>query len=340
MSDNNRPRWPQSVSSRHVVLGLLAIIVITACGNALVAERSQPGVAAGGELQFAVEVDGLSSKFADDGVFRGGGDLAAGSEIVGLVDSRDELAPGSAAVSEARANDALIVRTANLELEVRDVPAVLRDARAEIDALGGYVSGSDVFDQGERTWASVVYRVPVDSFVEAMSALRGLGDKVVRESTQSQEVTAQVVDLDARITNLQASEAALVEIMDRTGRIDDVLAVQLRLEDVRGQIERLQAQLANVSDRAANSTLSVSWFTPIAAVAAAQQGWSLATEVDAALAQTVEALQGVASFGVWLAVVGLPVVGIPLLLLLALVVILRRRIRAGGTATPSATPAE
>src|SRR4029079_8216833 len=97
------------------------------------------------------------------------------------------------------------------------------------------------------------------------------------------------------IKNLRASEDALVAIMDRAGRIDDVLSVQMRLEDVRRQIEELTAQRDDLSGRAALATLTASWTTPVAAVEVAQQGWDLATQVDAALAQTLSALQGVAS---------------------------------------------
>jgi hypothetical protein len=172
----------------------------------------------------------------------------------------------------------------------------------------------------------------VDRFSEAIDALRGLADRVVRESTQSAEVTATVVDLDARIANLHASEAALVEIMDRAGRIDDVLAVQSRLEVVRGQIEQLEAQRANLADQAALSTLTVSWLTPVAAVAVAQEGWDVGSEVDTALAQTVEALQAIASLAIWVAVVLLPLVVVPMLVLAGLIVLLRRRRRVAAPA--------
>ena len=212
----------------------------------------------------------------------------------------------------------------------RTWPAALPAARAVITGLGGYVSGSDAYDQGESRWATVTYRVPVEHFNEAVDALRGEADRVVREATGSVEVTGQVMDLDARIANLRASEAALVQIMDRAGRIEDVLSVQMRLEEVRGQIEQLAAQRAYLADQAALSTLTVNWYTPVAAVAAAQEGWDLGSEVDAALAQTVAAVQGLVSVGVWFAVVLLPLVLLPLLALLLLVGLARRRARRKG----------
>jgi hypothetical protein len=319
----SRSWWPRA---GHVTLALMALVVIvgTACYlGATPAPLSQPT----GAIELVVDEAAAKTDLDGLSIAR---DLAA--PIAPVVDAPAD--DGTfAAEPEARADDALIVRTAGLELEVEDVAATLPAARSAITGLGGYVSGSDEYDQGETRWASVTYRVPVERFSEAIDALRGLAARVVRETTQSTEVTATVIDLDARIANLRASEAALVEIMDRAGRIEDVLSVQMRLEDVRGQIEQLEAQRAHLADQAALSTITVSWFTPVAAVAAAREGWDLGTEIDAALAQTVEALQRVASAGVWFAVVVAPLLGIPLLLLLLVVAVARRRGRVEAPAT-------
>ena len=326
MPTPDTPSPDRRLRASHVVWALIALVVFSACGSALVRtanERAEPAPLLVTEL----EEQALLMKL-DGGA--GGPDLDALSPVEDIAD--DGMRFAAKAETKDRVDDALIVRTAHLELEVEDVASVLLDARAEIASLGGYVSGSDEYDQGDRRWASVTYRVPVDRFADAIDALRGLSDRVARESTQSQEVTATVVDLDARITNLRASEESLIEIMDRSGRMEDVLAVQTRLEDVRGQIEQLEAQRTNLADQAALSTLSVSWFTPVAAVTVAREGWNVAAEVDAALAQTVEALQGVGSLGIWFGVVALPLVGIPLLLVALLALRIRRRTRHGGDA--------
>ena len=325
MDDNNTPM--RQVRGRPVYIAwiVIALVVFSACASTSL--RSEADPVGGIRLDVAAELDRVESVPAAK-AFAGDSDTSVGS-----------------AQSPDRVDDALIVRTASLELEVADVAASLSNARDEIGRLGGYVAGSDEYDQGDRRWASVTYRVPVDRFTDAIATLRGLSERVVRESTQSQEVTATVVDLDARIANLRASEAALVEIMDRSGRMEDVLAVQMRLEDVRGQIERLEAQRASLADQATLSTLTVTWFTAVAAVTVAQEGWNFGTELDAALAQTVEAMQGLASLGVWFAVVALPLLGLPLLLVVALYLWLRRRVGRGGeggTGGPeaTATPAE
>jgi hypothetical protein len=322
-------------TSLYVFLTLIVVVVTVALGIRLAGQPGPGGLQiADGEVMLEERLVATTS--AADASAAGWLDsnadvaLAAPMEAARLLGAQVGAAsPVVASEADPRVDDARIVRTASLELEVQDLAEALLSARSAIQGLGGYVSGSDAYDQGESRWASVTYRVPVARFGEAVDALRGEADRVVREATQSIEVTGQVMDLDARIANLRASEAALVQIMDRAGRIEDVLAVQVRLEDVRGQIEQLEAQRAHLADQAALSTLTVSWYTPVAAVAAAQEGWDLGSEVDAALAQTVDALQGLVGLGVWFVVVVLPLVILPLLALLVLVLIARRHARRG-----------
>jgi hypothetical protein len=115
--------------------------------------------------------------------------------------------------------------------------------------------------------------------------------------------------------------------MSRAGTINDVLAVQERLQTVQEQIERLVAQQQDLTGRASLATLAVTWQTPatvIPAVTTAQSGWNLGAEIDRALSQTVKAGQAVASFLVWLVFVGIPVLG-PIVLLVLFIVWLMRR---------------
>ena len=239
--------------------------------------------------------------------------------------------PMVTAESESRVDDAHIVRTATLELEVRDVAASLQTARAAIAGLGGYVSGSDAFKQGESRWATVTYRVPVEHFNEAIDALRGEADRVVREATwlgrghRPGHGPRRPHRQPARLGGGPGADHG-----PRRAHRGRALRADAPRGSPRPGFEQLAAQRAYLADQATLSTLTVNWYTPVAAVAAAQEGWDLGSEVDTALAQTVEALQGLVSVGVWFAVVLLPLVLLPLLALLLLVGLVRRRARRKG----------
>jgi len=203
-------------------------------------------------------------------------------------------------------DSAKIVRTGSLELQVADVTKALTGGRAAMAALGGYIGSSQQQRSGDQTVATVTYRIPVARWEDALAAMRGLGT-VISEATDAAEVTAQIVDLDARIRNLKASEVALVGYAEKAPKVSDLLEIQARLTDTRGQIEQLTAQQADLSDRAALATLTVTFGTEIVAVTQAAERWDPAAEVDRASATLISMGQAVVSFAIVVAIVWLPV---------------------------------
>jgi hypothetical protein len=253
-------------------------------------------------------------------------------------------APGD---DSAAVDDAKIIRTGSLYLEVTDVPAAIRAARDTIRGLGGYVSYSSAYEQGGQPYAEITYRIPGDRWDEALEALRTLGGltkKVVGEQTQAVEVTSQIVDLEARIRNLRAAETSLLAIYEKATRITDILEVQNQLTSVRGQIEQLEAQRVDLEDRVSYGTLTVSFQAGLAAITIASKDWDPAAIVDQATGALISALQGVAGAGIWFVIVWLPLL-IGLAIVLGIVAgivrrtgVLRRRGR-GVAVPPPAAPA-
>lgn len=211
-------------------------------------------------------------------------------------------------------DDAKIVRTGSLQLTVTDVTSAMTRARDSIRTLGGYIGGSQQERSGDSVVASVIYRIPVARWEDALDALRGLGTEV-GEKTDAVEVTGEIVDLDARIRNLKASEAALVSYAEQAPKITDLLEIQGRITDTRSQIERLTAQQSQLTNQAALATLTVTYGTEVVAVTEAAERWDPASEVDQATATLLAMGQAVLSFAI---VFG--IVWVPLLLSIALIV--------------------
>jgi hypothetical protein len=201
----------------------------------------------------------------------------------------------------------LIVKNGALAIQVEGLDAALAAATREISALGGYASASQRFGDGDDAQATVTYRIPVARWDEALGDLRGLGQKVIDERFSTEEVTAQVVDLEARIANLRTTEAAFQSIMAQAEKIDDILTVQAQLSQVRGEIERLTAQKTNLEGQAAFSTLTVTFALKKDPILAEQQGFSAENEIEQASARLVSVLQSVATAGIWFGIVWLPI---------------------------------
>jgi len=201
----------------------------------------------------------------------------------------------------------LIVRTGTLELEVTSLASTVASAGNLVTAAGGYVSGSDESAAADDASASVVYRIPATAWDRTLAGIRGLATIVRHQQVTTEEVTGQVVDLGARISNLRATEAALQAIMARATRISDVLDVQKQLTDTRGEIERLVADKTQLEGRAAYGSLTVTFNLPApAAVTTAAKGWDPATDVDRATGKLIAIGQSATSVGIFLVIVGLP----------------------------------
>jgi len=213
-----------------------------------------------------------------------------------------------ARVVDAMRPDLLIIKTGLLELQVASVEGAVSAGGDVVDGVGGYVSGSEQTGEGEDLSARVTYRIPTEEWDVALAGLRGLALKVVSQTTRTDDVSTEVVDLSARILNLQATERALQAIMTRATAIDDVLEVQDELTTVRGQIEKATAERAHLLEKASFSTLTVGFgLRPEPAAVVSQERFDPATEIERASATLVDILQQLATAGIWFGIVWLPI---------------------------------
>jgi hypothetical protein len=216
---------------------------------------------------------------------------------------------GGAQVADAAAAPPtlLIVRTGTLELEVASLATSVASAGDVVSRAGGYISGSDEAATGDNASASVSYRIPASVWDSTLDGIRRVATNVRHQQVTSEEVSGQVVDLGARISNLRATEAALQAIMARAAKISDVLDVQKQLTDTRGEIERLVADKTQLEGRAAYGSLTVTYHLPAPpAVVTAQKGWDPAADVDRATGKLIAIGQRATTVSIFLAIVGLP----------------------------------
>ena len=97
--------------------------------------------------------------------------------------------------------------------------------------------------------------VPADQFDATLNRLLDLGKKRSLE-VHGQDVTGAVADLEARLRNLRAQEAVLLELMRKATTIGDSIAVQQQLSQNQEQIEQLDAQHRVLADQT-TATLTV-----------------------------------------------------------------------------------
>jgi hypothetical protein len=153
-----------------------------------------------------------------------------------------------------------VVQTASLALSVpRDEfePTIQR-ARTIATGSGGFVVSSSA-SQGEEkrlVRGSLVVRVPERSYARVLEQLSGLGTVEAREEA-GQDVSQELVDLQARIRHLEAVEARLLGFLEEADTVASALAVQTELNRVQLELERARGRLAYLDDQVTLATISL-----------------------------------------------------------------------------------
>ncbi len=274
--------WSFATSLAMVMVLLLLVSVLPACGGGAQSQGSGGGAAA--------PQSGVGERAADSGV-----ELAA----VEPVEDEDQVAQPDF--------ERKIVKTADLGLRAGDVRAAASEAQRVAGRFGGSVLSSETYRGDGSVYADLVLSVPSKEFEEALDELRGLGEEVTTDSVSGEDVTEEFVDLQSRERNLLAAEQGLLKLYDRAEDVEDALSIQRELTFIRGQVEEVQGRIQYLEQSTASSRISVG-IQPVAAAPEAPPAWNPALVAITAWNASLRVLQGLANavitalvFGWWLA---------------------------------------
>lgn len=150
----------------------------------------------------------------------------------------------------------LVIKNANLNIEVEDVRSSIAKATNLTKMTGGYIEASNEGEIEGKAFGTMTLRVPQSKFETIVEELRGYGE-VKGGGTSGDDVTAQVADIDARIKTLKSEEESYREILRQARRIGDILDIKERIGQVRQEIESLTAQQATLRKLSALATINL-----------------------------------------------------------------------------------
>ncbi len=191
----------------------------------------------------------------------GGGDVAQGSAEASPGGGGSKASDGPVSSSAIPQVGPQIVKTASLRLGIANgsFDDKVGEAHGVADSFGGFVVESFASQGSGKRIAegSLVLRIPAESYDSALSRLRGLG-KVESLEESGQDVSKEFVDLNARIRQLRAVEAQLLELLQRADDVPAALAVQNQLSQVQLDLEQARGRLQYLDNRVAFATISMS----------------------------------------------------------------------------------
>jgi hypothetical protein len=241
---------------RRAAMAVAATVVLSGLAGAAAGCAGGAGSSAGGSGGGATAAKAAALAPAN------GKSLGASAAPLQL-SARAASAPGASEQSGGVRSDisvpvpSAVIKTATLDLRVRHGQfGRAMDAANQIALrFGGYVSRSTSFGTKVHD-GTLVMRVPAHAFNPARLAVEKLG-RPTNEVVSGRDVTRQLVNLGARLGNLESQQRALRALMRRAVSVSDTIRVQGVLQGVELQMEEIQGELNYLHDRTSMSTISI-----------------------------------------------------------------------------------
>lgn len=311
---------PNTITRRRVravlASGLVAL-VLTSCGSDATSGSSATVVDAGRVVDEQGAGDGLSSEAAKAPA----ADASGGSTATSVA---------TLTADDVLAVDRKVIVTVTLDVVVADVGAAAVKATTMAEGTGGYVFSQQT-NLGERPSSSIVLKVPPAKVGGLLTTLGGLGT-VLSQTQQAEDVTAQFVDLESRITAARASVARVREFLDRTTNVAELAGLEGELTRRQTELEQLLGQQRVLASRTDLATVTLTLVPEVGGKGG--EDLSPSSALRRGVDSIVNVGKGIGIVGAFL-LPWLPVV----LVVAAVVAVRRRRRRREGAVVVAASPA-
>ena len=301
---------------------VVALTLLTACGAAATEE---PGML----------VEESRAEPADGYGFAGEGESEKSAVPMPTAGVVSQTVPDVGNVPHQAASiDRKIIKNAEVNVLVEDSDIAIDRLTQVVGDAGGYIVSSRVWYQthldGENyKYASITLGIPVDQFEVTMRRVRGLALRVLDENASGEDVTDQFVDLQSRLSNLEATQARIQSFLEDAKTVDEALRINQELAQIEAQIEEVKGRMNYLSDRSAFSTITVTISPDLSEIkpvpAPDPKPWTPSETLKVATETLVKAYQGIAEFAIWVTVAVLPILAPPVLIVWMILKLLRRK---------------
>jgi hypothetical protein len=248
------------MNTRTLRYSLLSALLLLACN------RTEQSAADGQNDELAVAADAVEERRRADVANPAAApppqaDFAGKAIAIGAAARAPTQTPAAALPDSVR--PPMLIRNGAATIRVDSVGLAIAAVRALAERLGGYVPNVAIQSGEQQTReATLTLRIPSARFDDALTGLQPIG-KVEAVHVSSEDVGEEYFDIEVRLANGRRLEQRLLTLLEqRTGSLEDVLAVERELARVRQEIEQLEGRLRYLRNRVDMSTLAVTVHEP------------------------------------------------------------------------------
>jgi len=195
--------------------------------------------------------------------------------------------------SELNSNDRKIVKNGNANIEVENFDSSISKIKELAIAYEGYVTNSNMWTSDTETKSgNITIKIPEKRFEEFGDSLVQIG-KVKSKETSARDVTEEYIDLQARLKNLKNQEKRYTELLDMAKDVQDVLAIEVQLGRIRGEIESYEGRIKYLENTTTFGTFYINLYEPEKIV----HEWGIKNTFDRAIDAFIVSVAGIIILG-------------------------------------------
>ncbi|MFZ0544255.1 MAG: DUF4349 domain-containing protein [Candidatus Promineifilaceae bacterium] len=290
------------MTRKHILALIILLFLLAACGGKSAASEPN-GLTAGGFGASEAEAPAREGyDIAEDAIYYDSG-------TDGTVANTTQTSFNPAQQTETQ--ERLIIRTGNIDIVVKDTETSLAEIGRLAEQLNGWIVTSEIRQVGDESKSgSITLRIPAEEYDEIVNRVKEVALEVTWESSSSQDVTDEFVDLTSQLGNLEATADRVRAFLNDAETVEEALDVNQELSRLEGEIEVIKGRMQYLSQSAAYSTLTVNLTPDTISQPIEVAGWRPEGTAKNAIETLVKTLQTVADIAI---VVGLYFIPLALL---------------------------
>lgn len=149
-----------------------------------------------------------------------------------------------------------VIKTGNMQVQVQDLDKAKETVLQKVKANKGFTSAADYHDYSSSKQQNITIRVASSNFEGLMKDLSSIG-YVESQSQNSQDVSEEFVDIQARLKTKREVETRYTEILKSAKTISEILEIEDKLRVIREEIEAKEGRLRYLKDQVSLSTINL-----------------------------------------------------------------------------------
>ncbi|HKZ67962.1 MAG TPA: DUF4349 domain-containing protein [Chitinophagaceae bacterium] len=178
--------------------------------------------------------------------------------------------------------DKKIIKTASLNLEVKDYNTFYSSLREKVRAAGGYIAQEEQSQSVYKIENFLSIKVPVDQFDNAVVQLTGNTEKINEKKISSQDVTSEVIDTKSRMEAKKQVRLRYMDLLKQAKNMEEILSVQSEINGIQEEIESAAGRIEYLGHSSTFSTINLTYYQILNSSAKDTDGPSFGTKLSSA----------------------------------------------------------